>query len=70
MADGANRRGLAVPPMPESPQRRMLGLAPFAAARNPIDVTGPILNDPGLLDRAIEFAATNGDYASRVAQPH
>ena len=48
----------------------MLGLAPFAAARNPIDVTGPILNDPDPLDRAIEFAATNGDYASPVAQRH
>ena len=64
MADDANRRGLAVPGMPEAAQRRMLELVPFAAARNPIDVTGQFLNDPSLLDQAIKFAATNGDYGS------
>ena len=67
MADDANARGLAVPPMPESAQRRMLELVPFAAARNPIDVTGQFLNDPTLLDQFIELAATNGDYGSVVS---
>ena len=51
MADDANGRGLAVPPMPESPHRCMFKLVPFAVARNPIDVTGQFLNDPSLLDR-------------------
>ena len=50
MADDANRRWLKVPELPEEAQRRMLELAPFAAARNPIDVTGQFLNDPSLLD--------------------
>ena len=45
----------------------MLELVPFAAARNPIDVAGPFLNDPSLLDQAIELAATNGDYGSLVS---
>ena len=67
MADDANRRRLAVPPMPESPQRRMLELVPIAPARNAIDVTGQFLNDPSLLDQAIELAATNGDYRSLVS---
>ena len=67
MADDANRRGLEVAPMPEAAQRRMLELVPFAAARNPIDVTGQVLNDPTLLDQAIELAATNGDYGSVVS---
>ena len=67
MADDAAERGLAVPPIPESPHRRMLKLVPFAAARNPIDVTGQFLNDPSLLDQFIEFAATNGDYGSLVS---
>ena len=50
--------------MPAAAQRRMLELVPFAAARNPIDVTGEFLNDPSLLGQAIDLAATNGDYAS------
>ena len=67
MADDANARGLDVAPMPEAAQRRMLELVPFAAARNPIDVTGQVLNDPSLLDQFIELAATNGDYGSVVS---
>ena len=67
MADDANARGLDVAPMPEAAQRRMLELVPFAAARNPIDVTGQFLNDPSLLDQFIELAATNGDYGSVVS---
>ena len=67
MADDANGRGLSVPPMPEAAQRRMLELVPFAAARNPIDVTGQFLNDPSLLDQFIELTATNGDYGSVVS---
>ena len=67
MADDANGRGLAVPEMPEEAQRRMLELVTFAAARNPIDVTGRFLNDPSLLDQAIELAATNGDYGSLIS---
>ena len=67
MADDAERRGLAVPPTPEAAQQRMLELDPFAAARNPIDVTDQFLNDPSLLDQAIELAATNRDYGSLVS---
>ena len=67
MAADADRRGFAVPAVPEEAQRRMLELGPFAVARNPIDVTGQFLNDPSLLDQAIEFAATNGDYESLVS---
>ena len=67
MADDANRRGLAVPPMPDEAQRRMRELVPFAAARNPVDVTGQVLNDPTLLDRAIELATVHGDYGSLVS---
>ena len=52
--------------MPAAAQRRMLELVPFAAARNPIEVTGQFLNDPSLLGQAIDLAATNGDYASLV----
>ena len=60
MADGAKRRGLAVPDMPEAAQLWTLEFVPFAAARNLFDATGQFLNDPSLLDHAIELAAKNG----------
>ena len=67
MADDAHRRGLAVPPMPEAAQRRMRELVPFSAPRNPIDVTGQVLNDFSLLERAIDLAAGSGGYGSVVS---
>ena len=67
MADDADRRGLAVPPMPEAAQRQMRELVPFAAPRNPIDVTGQVLNDFSLLDRAIDLAIGSGGYGSVVS---
>ena len=67
MADDADRRGLVVSPMPEAAQRRMLALVPFAAPRNPIDVTGQILNDFSLLDRAVDLATESGDYGSVIS---
>ena len=44
----------------------MLDLVPFAVARNSIDFTGQFLNDPSLLEQAIELAATNGDHGSLI----
>ena len=67
MADDADRRGLVVSPMPEAAQRRMLALVPFAAPRNPIDVTGQILNDFSLLDQAVDLATESGDYGSVIS---
>ena len=45
----------------------MLELVPFAAARNPIDVTAQFRNDPSLINQAIEITTTNGDYGSVVS---
>ena len=67
MADDADRRGLTVPPLPEAAQRRMRELVPFAAPRNPIDVTGQVLNDFSLLDQAVDLAAGNGGYGSVIS---
>ena len=65
IANDAAGREFGFPPMPEA-HGRMLKLVPFAAARNLIEVTRQCLNDPPLLDQAIELAATNGDYWSLV----
>ena len=67
MAHDVDRRGLAVPAMPEAARRRTHELVPFTAARNPIDVAGQFLNDPSLLDQTIELATTNRDYRSVVS---
>ena len=68
-ADGGRREPARARGRPDAggAQRRMLELVPFAAARNPIDVTGQVLNDPTLLDQAIELATGHGDYGSVVS---
>ena len=66
MADDATVNGLSVPPIPEAAQWRMLKCGPLAAADSRIDVTGQYLNDPRLLDYAIDLAATSGDYGILV----
>lgn len=67
MADAAAARGLDVAPLPEASQEKIRQLVPFAAARNPIDITAQVLNDFTLLDRAIDIALDEGGYASLVA---
>ncbi|MBI2960430.1 MAG: acetate--CoA ligase family protein [Betaproteobacteria bacterium] len=62
MADEAAARGLEIPPMPESGERRMRELVPFAATRNPIDCAAPAMADMALLARFVEIALEEGGY--------
>ena len=62
MADAAADAGLAVPPMPVAAQARMLELVPFAASRNPVDVTGQIANDKALFGQFAEIVLAKGDF--------
>ncbi|HXW24175.1 MAG TPA: acetate--CoA ligase family protein [Xanthobacteraceae bacterium] len=66
MADAAADRGLDVAAMPQAPQDKIKELVPFAATRNPIDITGQVVNDFSLLGRAIEIIAAEGGYGSLV----
>jgi len=66
MADAAAERGLDVAPMPQAPQDKIRKLVPFAATRNPIDITGQVVNDFSLLGQAIEIMAGEGGYGSLV----
>jgi acetate---CoA ligase (ADP-forming) len=66
MADAAAERGLDVAAMPQAPQDKIKALVPFAATRNPIDVTGQVVNDFSLLGQAIEIIAAEGGYGSLV----
>ena len=67
MADDANLRGLDVAPMPDDAQAKMREMVPFAGPRNPIDVTGQILNDRTLLDRTLELVRDQGDYGTIIS---
>ncbi len=62
MADAAAARGLEVTPAPQQLQDGIRAMVPFAATRNPIDVTGQIVSDMGILERAIEMTLAAGFY--------
>jgi acyl-CoA synthetase (NDP forming) len=55
MADAAAAHGVELTPLSPAAQAEVLGWVPFAAARNPVDLTAQPLNEPALLDRAFEL---------------
>jgi acetate---CoA ligase (ADP-forming) len=67
MADAAAARGLDVTPAPQALQDKIRAMVPFAGARNPVDVTGQIVSDMGILERALEMVTGDGTYASVAA---
>jgi acyl-CoA synthetase (NDP forming) len=64
MADDAAQAGLDVAPMPQGAQARILDRVPFAATRNPVDVTGQVTSDIGLLELAADAMLDEGGYGS------
>src|SRR5215469_5899139 len=62
MADAAERAGLAVPPLPEPVQARLLAANPLAAPRNPVDITAQAVNDFGLVRDNVAALLEDGDY--------
>jgi acyl-CoA synthetase (NDP forming) len=62
MADDSERYGLDVSEMPASAQKAVRELVPFAATRNPLDITGQVTNDPSLMDKAIAAMLGTGGY--------
>lgn len=64
MADDAADAGLDVAPMPEAAQRWLTERVPFAAPRNPVDVTGQVTSDPGLLEATAQRMLGDGGYGS------
>jgi acyl-CoA synthetase (NDP forming) len=49
ISDAADAVGLPMPEMPLASQERLLKLLPFAAPRNPVDVTAQFLNEMSLI---------------------
>ena len=62
MADDASSLGLDACELPSASQAKLRAAVPFAATRNPVDITGQFTNDPALLDRAIDMMMEGGAY--------
>ena len=66
MADAAADCGLDVAEMPAEAQAEMKALLPFAAPRNPVDVTAQILNDMTLVPRFTRLMLDRGNYDALI----
>lgn len=62
MADEAADAGLALPEPAADAQARLLERVPFASARNPVDVTGQAVSEPGLLLATADDMLADGRY--------
>jgi len=67
MADDASDLGLNVAPMPEVAQARLKEMLPFAATRNPVDVTAQAFNDLSLVEKNFEIMIEEGGYDAIIA---
>lgn len=55
MADAAEQTGVELTPLSAESQAEVIRWVPFAAPRNPVDLTAQPLNDPSLLDKGFEL---------------
>lgn len=67
MADEADHRGLALPPISAEVASIALGNVAFAAAANPLDTTGQLMNNPRMLADALEPLIEQGDFDAVAA---
>ena len=66
MADTAESCGLSVPPLPQAAQDELRALVPFAAVRNPVDVTGQYLNDETIIRPMFETLLRAGNHDAAI----
>lgn len=64
MADEASAQGLDVRPLSDAAQDTLRGWVPFAAPRNPVDITGQVTNDLSLLARSARVMLDDRGFAS------
>lgn len=67
MADEAAAQGLQVPELSAETQAKVLELIPFAAARNPLDITGQVVNVEGAFGKSLDMMARDGSCNSIIA---
>jgi acetate---CoA ligase (ADP-forming) len=66
MADAAEAEGIELTPLAEDSQKQVLSWVPFAAARNPVDVTAQALNDPSILDKGFDLLLGKENFPAMV----
>ncbi len=66
MADAAEEEGLELTPLAEDSQKQVLSWVPFAAPRNPVDVTAQALNDPTILDKGFDLLFGRENFPAMV----
>jgi acyl-CoA synthetase (NDP forming) len=64
MADEASAQGMDVQPLSEAAQDTLRSWVPFAAPRNPVDITGQVTNDMSLLERSARVMLDDRGFAS------
>ncbi|WP_432727867.1 acetate--CoA ligase family protein [Variovorax sp. W6] len=64
MADEASAQGLDVQPLSDAAQDTLRSWVPFAAPRNPVDITGQVTNDMSLLERSARVMLDDRGFAS------
>ena len=64
ISDAAEALGLPMPAMPEDAQKALVKVLPYAAPRNPVDVTAQFLNDMSLARSFTESVLRDGGYTS------
>lgn len=62
MADEAADAGLVLPEPAADAQARLLAQVPFASGRNPVDVTGQAVSEPGVLLSTAQDMLSDGRY--------
>ncbi len=66
MADAAAEKGFELPPLPDSTQKRMKEMVPFAGTRNPLDVTAQLVNDATIMQPMFEALLGDGGYTNAI----
>jgi acyl-CoA synthetase (NDP forming) len=64
MSDDAHDAGLELAPLASAARERILARVPFAATRNPVDITGQVTSEPDLLGLAADAMLGEGGYGS------
>ncbi len=66
LADACEDFALDVPELPDVAQKQLKELVPFASARNPVDFTAQVLNDPAVMKNAVGIAIEAGGCDAQV----
>ncbi len=67
MADQASDLGLDLPAMPPAAQAALKEGLPYAAPRNPVDITAQAFNDLDLMGRNLDLIVAEGGYDAVIA---